>query len=89
MRTLVIAALIGLSAGAARGQPFDDTLVQAPTLGQPQRGSIAGTLSKTSLGPSDLLTRLVRPRTIGRSTRGTWAAPRRDLSLVLDRGGAE
>jgi RHS repeat-associated protein len=55
MRTLVIAGLIGLSARAAWGQPFDDTLVQAPTLEQPQRGSIAGTLSKTSLGPSDLL----------------------------------
>ena len=35
-------------------QSFKDVLVQAPTVPQPERGSVVGSLSKLSFGPGDL-----------------------------------
>jgi RHS repeat-associated protein len=34
--------------------PFQDSLVQPPSLGAPQRGTLAGTLSRLAFGPGDL-----------------------------------
>src|SRR3954468_13725979 len=42
---------LGVAHAAA---PFQDVLVQPPSIGQPQRGSIAGSLSKLAYGPADL-----------------------------------
>jgi len=42
------------AAGVAQAAPFQDTLVQPPSIGLPQRGSIAGALSKLSFGAADL-----------------------------------
>src|SRR6266545_455486 len=53
LRIYAIAMALGWSIPAWAG-PFDDTLVQPPSLGQPQRGSIAGSLSGTAFGPADL-----------------------------------
>src|SRR5262245_41780168 len=46
------ATLTGL--GAASAAPFQDQLVQAPSIGQPERGSIAGSLSKLAFGAADM-----------------------------------
>jgi RHS repeat-associated protein len=46
------AALIS-GLGSAYGGP-QDVLVQPPSIGQPQRGNIAGSLSKLAFGPADL-----------------------------------
>ncbi|HEX3764220.1 MAG TPA: FG-GAP-like repeat-containing protein [Kofleriaceae bacterium] len=47
-------AVAGGAAGEVRAQPFQDMLVQPPNLAPPQRGSLAGTLSRLSFGPGDL-----------------------------------
>src|SRR5687767_10790002 len=39
----------------ALGQTFKDSLVQAPSLARPERGSVAGSLSRLSFGPTELL----------------------------------
>ncbi len=54
--TRVFAALAATvtGIGALSAAPFQDQLVQAPSIGQPQRGSIAGSLSKLSFGAADL-----------------------------------
>ncbi len=46
-------ALLGATA-TATAAPFEDRLVQAPTLRAPERGSLAGALSRTAFGPGDL-----------------------------------
>jgi len=46
------AAVTGL--GVAHAAPFQDVLVQPPSIGQPQRGSLAGSLSKLAFGAADL-----------------------------------
>lgn len=43
-----------LAAPAAVAGPFKDQLVQAPSIGQPARGSIAGSLSRLAFGPAAL-----------------------------------
>ncbi len=63
MRTLLVASTIFFTgAGTAFGQAFKDSLVQAPTLERPQRGSVAGSLSRLSFGPAEL-------------ARGTFSLP--------------
>ena len=59
VRNLVVSvttlAVVGFAASPAQAATtFQDVLVQAPTIGQPQRGSLAGTLSRTAFGPGDL-----------------------------------
>lgn len=62
-RALVaVAVACATSQGVAAAQTFQDVLVQAPSIGTPQRGSLAGTLSKLTFGPSDL-------------ARGSYALP--------------
>ncbi|WP_437966603.1 RHS repeat-associated core domain-containing protein [Sorangium sp. So ce260] len=57
-RRRTMAALTGLAftvgTGAAAAAPFKDQLVQPPSIGQPERGSIAGSLSRLAFGPSSL-----------------------------------
>jgi RHS repeat-associated protein len=60
-RTLVLAALIA-SSGDAVAQGPRDGLVQTPTFKQPERGSLAGTLAKFSIGAEDV-------------SRGSYALP--------------
>ena len=69
-----LAALTAVCAwsGTAAADPFQDQLVQAPSLGSPQRGSLAGTLSKLAFGPGDL-------------SRGAYALPL-PIDLPTDRG---
>lgn len=43
-----------LGASVAMAAPFKDQLVQAPSIGQPERGSIAGSLSQLAFGPAAL-----------------------------------
>jgi RHS repeat-associated protein len=50
--TFLSLACFGRTAWA--GGPFDDTLVQAPTLARPERGSIVGSLAQLAFGPADL-----------------------------------
>lgn len=59
-----ITASIGVVAASnlAIAAPFQDQLVQPPSIGQPARGSIAGSLSRLAFGPSSL-------------SRGTYAIP--------------
>lgn len=45
---------LSCAASEAVASPFQDQLVQSPSLGQPQRGSIAGSLSRLAFGPSTL-----------------------------------
>jgi hypothetical protein len=47
-------AASSLRAPAAWSSTFQDVLVQPPSLAQPQRGSLAGTLSRTTFGAGDL-----------------------------------
>jgi RHS repeat-associated protein len=61
-----------VSWGTAAASAFQDVLVQAPSIGTPQRGSLAGTLSKLAFGPGDL-------------ARGTYALPL-PVALPSDRG---
>ena len=42
------------SAFAAGTSPGQDLLVQAPSIGQPQRGSLDGSLARLSFGPAHL-----------------------------------
>src|SRR5207302_9558485 len=51
---LIMAAAALAGSGAAHAAPFSDQLLQAPSIGQPKRGSIAGSLSRLAFGPSDL-----------------------------------
>ena len=70
-----VAALVlvfAASSGGASASTFQDALVQAPSMGAPQRGSLAGTLSKLAFGPGDL-------------ARGTYALPL-PVTLPDDRG---
>ncbi len=71
---IALATLVAVCAGSspAAAQPFQDALVQAPSLGAPQRGSLAGTLSKLAFGPGDL-------------SRGTYTLPL-PIDLPGDRG---
>jgi hypothetical protein len=72
-RALVaLATLSAAPAGLASAGPFQDQLVQAPSIGTPQRGSLAGTLSKLAIGPGDL-------------ARGAFALPL-PIDLPTDRG---
>src|SRR5438034_7527677 len=48
------AALLAGASNVAHAAPFQDVLVQPPSIGQPQRGSIAGSLSQLNLGAGDL-----------------------------------
>jgi RHS repeat-associated protein len=54
LRPFLAALLTTGVASSALAAPFSDTLVQAPSLAQPQRGSLAGSLSKLAYGASDL-----------------------------------
>jgi hypothetical protein len=49
-------------ARAVAQEGFTETALQAPSLSEPERGSIAGTLSRTSFAPTSL-------------SRGTFALP--------------
>src|SRR5262249_48177158 len=49
----VAASLAGAASAHAAG-PFDDTLVQAPTLKAPEWGSVVGSLAQLVAGPADL-----------------------------------
>jgi YD repeat-containing protein len=71
---IALAALVAVCAGAspAASQPFQDALVQTPSLASPQRGSLAGTLSKLAFGPADL-------------SRGAYTLPL-PIDLPGDRG---
>jgi RHS repeat-associated protein len=53
---IIIAPTLGLAlfSALAAAAPFDDSLVQAPTLAAPARGSMAGSLAQLELGPADL-----------------------------------
>ena len=55
-RTTGVASLLALlgATATATAAPFEDRLVQAPTLRAPERGSLAGALSRTAFGPGDL-----------------------------------
>jgi RHS repeat-associated protein len=57
---------------ASSATTFQDQLVQPPSIGQPQRGSLAGTLSRLAFGPGDL-------------AQGTFKLPLA-LSTPSDRG---
>ncbi|MCU0682317.1 MAG: hypothetical protein MUF34_08700 [Polyangiaceae bacterium] len=65
-----LALLLGASAAAAA--PTKDLLVQAPSIGQPTRGSIAGSLSRLAFGPAAL-------------ARGAYSLPL-PLSAPAERG---
>ena len=54
--TRVCAALAAMvtGLGVSYAAPYQDQLVQSPSIGQPERGSIAGSLSKLSFGAADL-----------------------------------
>lgn len=52
--TLATMLVAFASARAAVAQPFNDQLVQAPTLAAPAPGSAIGALARLSLGPGDL-----------------------------------
>jgi RHS repeat-associated protein len=56
MRALVLAAIVGAVPLWASGQTSSatDAKVQAPELKAPERGSVAGQLSKTVFGPADV-----------------------------------
>lgn len=73
-RWLYTAFVMSLLVGdrGADAAPFQDLLVQAPSIGTPQRGSLAGSLSKLALGPGDL-------------ARGTFSLPL-PISVPTDRG---
>ena len=47
-----VALVTGVSAASA--SEFTDVLVQPPSLGAPERGSVAGSLAKLSFGPGDV-----------------------------------
>jgi RHS repeat-associated protein len=51
---LAVALTIVTAVREGRAQPFQDVLVQSPSLAPPQRGSLAGTLSRLTFGPGDL-----------------------------------
>ena len=52
---LALASCLVLHSPSARAAaPFQDLLVQPPSIGTPQRGSLAGTLSRLAFGPGDL-----------------------------------
>src|SRR5687767_3300823 len=58
-RYLAVVLAAGVSSTAApspagAAAPFQDLLVQPPSIGQPERGSIAGSLARLSFGPADL-----------------------------------
>jgi RHS repeat-associated protein len=53
LATVVITAMAAVAPTVAAA-PFQDALVQTPTLTPPQRGSLAGTLSRLAFGPGDL-----------------------------------
>lgn len=71
-RAIALLAVLCTTAGVASAAPFQDVLVQAPSIGTPQRGSLAGTLSKLAFGPSDL-------------ARGAYALPL-PIDTPTDRG---
>ena len=64
--------LVTLRGTAAAAPPFQDWLVQPPSIGAPQRGSLAGTLSRVAFGPGDL-------------ARGTFVLPL-PIDTPSDRG---
>jgi RHS repeat-associated protein len=49
-----LAASLTVAGVAHAAAPFQDVLVQPPSIGDPQRGSVAGSLSKLAFGPADL-----------------------------------
>src|ERR1700754_1927856 len=53
---VLVSCVVGLlgMAPPSSAAPFQDSLVQAPSLAAPQRGSVAGTLSRLAFGPGDL-----------------------------------
>src|SRR3954466_15679204 len=67
----MFAALV--AAGASAQTAFKDSMVQAPQLAPPQRGSIAGQYGRIAFGPADL-------------TRGAFSLPGA-LSSPTERGG--
>ncbi|NOK18595.1 TreTu family toxin [Corallococcus carmarthensis] len=67
MRSM-LALMAGLWCGQVFAQPFNDALVQAPQLGAPTRGSLAGQYAATDLGPADVSRG-------GFSLASTFAAP--------------
>ena len=50
-RAMVLTAALSSTSALAAG--FQDVLVQAPTLGAPERGSVSGQLASLSYGPAD------------------------------------
>jgi YD repeat-containing protein len=73
MKTVRLFVLISLFAPSPLfAQAFKDSLVQAPSIARPERGSIAGSLSKLSFGPAEL-------------ARGTFDLPS-PFALPIERG---
>ncbi|WP_437972808.1 RHS repeat-associated core domain-containing protein [Sorangium sp. So ce295] len=70
--TAGLAAALGAHEAAAAG-PFKDQLVQPPSIAQPERGSIAGSLSRLAFGPSAL-------------ARGAYSLPL-PIDAPAERGG--
>jgi YD repeat-containing protein len=54
IRLTLATAMIGALAAQSAAAPFQDSMVQTPNLSAPQRGSLAGTLSRLAFGPGDL-----------------------------------
>ena len=70
--TFTIAILSLATVETLSAAPFQDTLVQPPSIGSPQRGSLAGTMSRLAFGPGDL-------------SRGAYSLPL-PIELPTDRG---
>ncbi len=53
-RMFAVLATVALARGSARAAPFQDQLVQHPTLDLPRRGQVAGSLAHLGFGAADL-----------------------------------